>query len=170
MGALLAQRTGRGKTCVGIKMKIPLKYGLLIAVIAIAWLLIAHNLISNPASLVHQLGTPIIFNVVQFAMIYLGIKAVEREKGDRPTFKEGLKTGVGISFVYGLTLSLFFAVVIRIVGTKWMAVEPGVQASSVETSQITKAFAGLFLGSLVLGLIYSTVISFFLAKRRSEEE
>jgi hypothetical protein len=29
------------------------------------------------------------------------------------------------------------------------------------------AYAGLFFGSLIFGLIYSTIISFFLAKRQS---
>ena len=150
-------------------MKISLKYGLLIAVLASAWELIAHYLVSNPASLVHQLGTPIIFNVLQFALIYLGIKAVEREKGDRLTFKEGLKTGVGISVVYGLALSLFFVVVLVVIGSKWMAVEPGAGGGSVSRSQIAQAFVGLFLGLLVFGLIYSTVISFFLAKRATDQ-
>ena len=151
-------------------MKISLKYGLLIAVLAMVWVLIAHNVVSNPASLVHQLGTPIIFNVVQFALIYLGIKAVEREKGDRLSFKEGLKTGVGISVVYGLTLSLFFVVMLKVVGTKFMAVERGAGTGSVSGAQIAQAFVGLFLLALIFGLIYSTVISFFLAKRRSEEQ
>lgn len=149
-------------------MKISLKYGLLIAVLAMVWLLIAHNLVSNPASLVHQFGTPIFFNVVQFALIYLGIKAVEREKGDRPTFKEGLKTGVGISVVYGLALSLFFVVVLKVIGTKFMAVEPGAGTGSVSRAQIAQAFVGLFLLSLIFGLIYSTVISFFTAKRATD--
>ncbi|HKU76059.1 MAG TPA: DUF4199 family protein [Pyrinomonadaceae bacterium] len=151
-------------------MKTSLKYGLLIAVLAMAWVLIAHNVVTNPASLVHQLGTPIIFNVLQFALIYLGIKAVEREKGDRPTFKEGLKTGVGISVVYGLALSLFFVVVLLVVGTKFMAVEPGAGSGTVKPAQIAQAFVGLFLLSLIFGLIYSTVISFFLAKRQSEQD
>ena len=149
-------------------MKTSLKYGLLIAVLAMAWLLIAHNVISNPASMVHQLGTPIIFNVLEFALIYLGIKAVEREKGDRPTFKEGLKTGVGISFVYGLTLALFFVVVLKVIGTKFMAVEAGAGTGSVSRSQIAQAFAGMFFLPLIFGLIYSTVISFFLAKRATD--
>lgn len=150
-------------------MKIPLKYGLLIAVLAMIWVLIARNVITNPASLVHQLGTPIIFNVLQFALTYLGIKAVEREKGDRPTFKEGLKTGVGISVVYGLALSLFFVIVLKVVGTKWMAVEAGAGSSIITRTQIAQAFVGLFLLALIFGLIYSTVISFFIAKRQSEQ-
>jgi hypothetical protein len=147
-------------------MKTSLKYGLLIAVLAMAWVLIARNVVTNPASIVHQLGTPIIFNVLQFALIYLGIKAVERAKGDRPTFKEGLKTGVGISAVYGLALSLFFVVLPLVVGTKWMGTEPG--SDMVSRARIVQAFVGFFLLAAIFGLIYSTVISFFLAKRTTD--
>ena len=148
-------------------MKTLLKYGLMITLGAIIWVLIAHYTITNPTSLVHQLGTPIVFNVLQFIMIYLGIKAVEREKGERLSFKEGIQTGFGISFIYGVTLSIFFAIVLAVIGTKWMAVEPG--AGSPPTSQVAGAFLGLFLSALVFGLIYSTVISFFIAKRQSED-
>jgi hypothetical protein len=149
-------------------MKTLLKYGLLITVGAIVWLLIVHYTITNPASIVHQLGTPIVFNVLQFAMIYLGIKAVERERGDRLTFKEGVQTGFGISFIYAIALSVFFAIVLAFMGTKWMAVEPG--AGDAPSSTIIRAFVGLFLSALIFGLIYSTVISFFIAKRQSEQE
>ena len=149
-------------------MKIPLKYGLLITLGVIAWVLITRSLITNPQSLVHTLGGPVFFNVLQFAMIYLGLKALEHARGDRPTFKEGLKTGVAISFVYGLTASIFFVIVLMIVGTKWLASEPG--AANAPLSRILLgAFLGLFLGALLFGLIYSTVLSFFTAKRRSED-
>ena len=101
-------------------------------------------------------------------MIYLGLKALEHQRGDRPTFKEGLKTGVAISFVYGLTASIFFVIVLMIVGTMWLASEPG--AANAPLSRILLgAFLGLFIGALLFGLIYSTVLSFFTAKRKSEE-
>lgn len=148
-------------------MKIPLKYGLLITLGMMAWVLIMHWLFANPQSIVHTLGGPVFFNVLQFVMIYLGLKALEHEKRDSPTFKEGLKTGVAISFVYGLTASIFFAIMLAIVGTKWMASDPG--PASVPRSQLILAFLALFIGAIFLGLIYSTVLSFFLAKRRSEE-
>ena len=106
-------------------MKIPLKYGLLITIGVMAWVLIARSTVTNPHSLVHTLGTPVFFNFLHFVMIYLGLKAMEREKGDRPAFKEGLKTGVLISFVYALTASLFFVGVLAVVGTRWLASEPG---------------------------------------------
>ena len=149
-------------------MKIPLKYGLLITLGVMAWVLITRSVVTNPQSLVHTLGGPVFFNILQFAMIYLGLKALEHEKGDRPEFKDGLKTGVAISFVYGLTASLFFVALLAIVGTKWLASEPG--AANAPLSRIVlSAFLGLFLGALLFGLIYSTVLSFFLAKRRSED-
>jgi len=149
-------------------MKIPLKYGLLITLGVMVWVLITHNIVTNPLSLVHTLGAPIVFNVLQFVMIYFGLKALEREKGDRPTFKEGLKTGVAISFVYALTASLFFVGTIAVVGTRWLATEPGA-AEAPMSRVVAGAFLGLFLLAMVFGLIYSTVISFFVAKRRSEE-
>jgi uncharacterized membrane protein len=149
-------------------MKIPIKYGLLITVGITAWVLIARTTVANPQSLVHTLGTPVFFNILQFVMIYLGLKAVEREKGERSTFKELLKTGLWISFVYALTASLFFVGVVLVVGTKWLENEPG--ASEAPMSQVAaQAFAALFLLAMFFGLIYSTVISFFLAKRQSDE-
>jgi uncharacterized membrane protein len=149
-------------------MKIPLKYGLLITLGVMVWVLIARNTVTNPLSPVHTLGTPIFINLLQFIMIYLGLKSLEREKGDRPTFKEGLKTGVGISFVYALTACLFFIGVVAVVGTKWLASEPG--AAEAPTSRVMAgAFLGLFLGAMLFGLIYSTVISFFVAKRATKE-
>jgi hypothetical protein len=149
-------------------MKLAIKYGLLIAIGVMAWVLIARATVTNPASLVHTLGSPIVFNVLHFAMIYLGLKAAERVKRDRLTFKEGVKTGVSISFVYALTASLFFAGVLAVVGTRWLASEPGA-AGAPASSVAIKAFLGLFVSAMLFGLVYSTVISFFLAKRQSDE-
>lgn len=149
-------------------MKIPIKYGLLTALGLIIWVLLAHLLISNPQSLVHTLFGPVFFNILHFAMIFLGIKALERERGEKLRFKEALKTGISIAFVYALTASLFFVCVVLFAGDKWLAIEPGAATTPTRVLLI-QAFAGLFFGSLILGLIYSTVISFFVAKRRSEE-
>ena len=148
-------------------MKTLLKYGLLITLGAMVWVLIVRYTVTNPTSIVHQFGTPIFFNVLQFIMIYLGIKTVEREKGERLSFKEGVQTGFGISFIYGATLAIFFAIVLAVIGTKWMAVET--DAGNVPTGRVAAAFLGLFLSALIFGLIYSTVISFFIAKRQSED-
>lgn len=148
-------------------MKIPLKYGLLTALGLIVWVLAAHQLVANPNSLVHTLLGPIFFNILHFVMIFLGIKALERAKGEKPRFKEALKTGVSIAFVYALTASLFFVVVVLSVGTRWLAIEPGATTTPTQLL-LLQAFAGLFLGTMILGLVYSTVIAFFVAKRLRE--
>jgi hypothetical protein len=148
-------------------MKIPLKYGLIAAFALIAWVLTLHWLIPNPQSTLHTLGAPVFFNLIHFAVIYLGLKQLERERGDKPRFKDALVTGVGIAFVYALTASLFFVSVVLSVGTKWMA-NGGGAAGTSKSVQIAKAFAGLFLTTMILGLVYSTLISFFLAKRQKE--
>ena len=149
-------------------MRIPIKYGLLITLGIVVWVILAHTLVPNTRSAVHFPGTPIFFNIMQFVMIYLGLRALERQKGDRLVFKEGLKNGVQISLVYVITVSLFFACVFAVVGTKWLAMEPS--AGEAPASQVAAgAFAGLIISGMVLGLIYSTLISFFLAKRRSDE-
>ena len=149
-------------------MKIPLKYGLLITLGVMVWVLIARYIVTNPLSIVHTFGTPFVMNLLLFIMIYVGLQALRREKGDKPTFKEGLKTGVAISFVYAVTACLFFAGVVAVVGTRWLATEPGAAEAPV-SRVLAGAFLGLFLGAMVFGLIYSTLISFFTAKRRSEE-
>ena len=148
-------------------MKIPIKYGMMITLGAIAWVFITRSLIKDPDSAVHKLGPPIVFNILQFAMIYLGLKAKEREFGDKQDFKKSIKTGVAISFVYGLTMCLFFLGVVSFVGTGWLASEPSA-LHAPPTLVLAQAFAGLFIGALIFGLIYSTVISFFLAKRQNE--
>lgn len=145
-------------------MKIPLKYGLLTALGLIIWVLLAHTLIANPQSPIHTLLGPIFFNVLHFVMIFLGIKALERERGERLSFKEALKTGVSIAFVFAVTASLF----IVFAGDRWLAIEPGAANTPTRVLMI-QAFAGLFLGTLFFGLLYSAVIAFFVAKRRSEE-
>jgi len=151
-----------------MKLSIPIKYGLLIALGFIAWVLIAHQLVPNTQSLAHKLIGPIFFNLLQFTMIYLGLKAKEREYGDKQDFKKNLKTGVAISFVYALTASLFLVALVSVVGGRWLPSEPGA-IERPTTVTLLQAFASLFIGALFLGLIYSTVISFFLAKRQSEE-
>ena len=149
-------------------MKIPIKYGLLATAGLIAWVLITHLLVLNPQSLVHTLGAPVFFNILHFVVIFLGIKALEREQEDRPPFKDALKTGVSIAFVFAVTASLFFVLVLLFAGNRWLASEAGAANTPTQTLA-AKAFAGLFLGTMIFGLIYSTVIGFFVAKRQSDQ-
>jgi hypothetical protein len=146
-------------------LRIPLKYGLLISLGVIAWFVAAHLLVPDPRSPVHSVGASVFFNLLHIAGIYLAINTVRNEAAGDLKFKTGLKTGVATAFVYAISSSLFFLVAIFVVGARLMAGEPG-----AETLPVWQVAIGAFLGfsvlSLVFGLIYSTVISFFLTKRK----
>jgi hypothetical protein len=149
-----------------MRTRIALKFGLLITLGVIAWVVVTQLLIPDPRSAVHSLGSGIFFNLLHIAGIYLALSTAKNEGGGELLFKEGLKTGVATALVFAFSASLFFVVAIITVGPKLMASEPG--AENLPPVQVALgAFFGLFVGSLIFGLIYSTVISFFLAKRRS---
>jgi FtsH-binding integral membrane protein len=146
-------------------MKIALKYGLLVTLGVIAWVVVAHLLVPDPTSKVHSVGAGIFFNLLEIAGIYLGISAKGRERGGKATFKECVKTGVAIAFVYALSASLFFLIQLLFLGPQVLAGEPGAQRQPL-WQVAAAAFTGLFVGSLLFGLVYATVISFFLANRQ----
>ena len=133
-----------------------------------AWTLIAHALVPDPRAAIHTLGAFTFFNLLHFACVFLGIKALEREQRRKPTFKDGVKQGVFISVVYGVTASLYFAVTLLVIGTKWMGAE-ATSPNEPMSRVALKAFAGLTLMTIFFGLIYSTLISFVLARRLSTE-
>ena len=147
-------------------MKIALKYGLLITLGAIAWVVIAHLLVPDPRSPVHSLGAGIFFNILHIAGIYLAITTMKNMAGGELDFKAGMKTGIATAFVYAASFCLFFVIAIFAVGPKLMASEPGAENLPLWHVALG-AFVGLFLGSLIFGLVYSALISFFLAKRHS---
>jgi len=146
-------------------MRIAVKYGLLITLGAIVWVVIAHLLVPDPRSPVHSLGAGVFFNILHMAGIYLAITTLKRESGGDLSFKTGLKTGIATAFAYAASFCVFFLVAILVVGSKLMASEPGAENLPLWRVALG-AFIGLFLGSLIFGVIYSTVISFFLAKRQ----
>ena len=144
-------------------MKIPIKYGLIITAGGIAWVIVTHLLITDPASPVHRVGSGIFFNILEIAGIYLAIASLRTSAGEF-TFKEGVKTGVETAFVYALSFCVFFLIALFVIGPKLMASEPGAENMSARQAAIV-AFVSLFVGSMIFGLIYSTLVSFFLARR-----
>jgi hypothetical protein len=146
-------------------MKIALKFGLLITLGVIAWVVVTHLLVPDPRSPVHSIGAGVFFNLLHITGIYLALVTAKNEAGGELVFKTGLKVGMATALIYAVSSSLFFLVAILTVGSKLMASEPG--AENLPVWQLALgAFVGLFIGSLLFGLIYSTVISFFLARRK----
>ena len=149
-------------------MKIPLKYGLAITVVVVAWVVVVRHLMGVGADSRANEIAPILFNVAQIVAIFLGMIRRKNDAGGELSFKDGLKTGIGISFVYAASACLFFIIEYLISGPKLLLAEAGASNRPLwQTAAL--AFTGLFLGSLIFGLIYSTVISFFLARRMPQE-
>ena len=146
-------------------MKLALKYGLLITFVLIAWVVIVRFVLNiGPDSGANIIG-PVLFNLTAIVAIFLGVKERKKELGSELGFKEALKTGMGISLVYAVSACLFFMIQFLISGPKLLLSEAGPQSGPLWQVAVM-AYAGLFLGSLFFGLIYSTLIAFFLARRR----
>jgi hypothetical protein len=142
-------------------MRIALKYGLLIALVVVVWVLVARFLFPIEPNSSLNLLAPIVFNLTEILAIYFGIKKRGSETGGALTFKEGTKTGLSIAFVYALSSCLFFFVLFLLVGPKLMAGEAMAQTRPIWQVALL-AYAGLFFGALIFGLIYSSIISFVL--------
>jgi hypothetical protein len=111
---------------------------------------------------------PVLFNLTQILAIYLGVRESQAGVRGELSFKECLKTGMAISLVYGVLSCIFFIIEYLVAGPKLLLSEAG--TTNWPLWQIAVfAYAGLFLGSLFFGLIYSTLIAFFLARRGNRE-
>jgi uncharacterized membrane protein len=142
-------------------MKIAIKYGLSITLVVALWVLLTHFLFPLAPESKANILAPILFNLAAIVALYLGIKA-SADKHDL-NLKEGIKTGVNISLVYGISSCLFFLIVFLIVGPRLMDNEPMTQNYPMWQAALG-AFAGMFFGAVILGLVYSTVISFLLVR------
>ena len=149
-------------------MKIAIKYGLLITAVVIVWIVVVRFLLDvGPESKVHLLA-PILFNLTAIVAILQGMRTRKEELNGNLRFKEGLKTGMGISLVYAISACLFFIIEFLVAGPKLLM--SGAGASTEPMWKVAAfAYAGLFFGSLIFGMIYSAIIAAFVARRLPRE-
>lgn len=145
-------------------MKIALKYGLLITFVVVLWIVIVRLWLGRGGGPQGQIISGVLFNAAAILAIFLGMRERKQALGGALTFKDGLKTGMGISLVYAISACLFFMIEFLVAGPKLLLSESGPQTGPL-WQVAAMAYAGLFLGSLLFGLIYSTLIAFFLARR-----
>jgi len=145
-------------------MKIALRYGLLITAVVVAWIVVGRFVMNIGADSKANVIAPILFNLAAIVAILLAMKARKKELDGDLSFKEGLKTGMGVSLVYAISACLFFMIEFLVAGPKLLMSEAGPQVGPM-WQVAALAYTGLFLGSLFFGLIYSTVIAFFIARR-----
>jgi len=145
-------------------MKIALKYGLLITLVVVLWIVIIRLWLGLGNGPQGQIISGVLFNVAAILAIFLGMKERKRALAGALGFKEGIKTGMGISLVYAISACLFFMIEYLVAGPKLILSEAEPQPAALWQVAVV-AYAGLFFGSLLFGLIYSTLIAFFLARR-----
>jgi len=133
------------------------KYGIGVTVAIAVWVALKHFVLHLEGH-VAQLTDLFVFNFAAIIGLVLGIKAKRSLNGGTLTFGEGWLTGILITLVYALLTSLYFLVLLAVVGPKLMQQEG-------ETS-LAKAFLGVSIGFFTFGAGFTTIIAFLL--RRSE--
>lgn len=136
-------------------MKIALKYGIAVTLVIAAWVALKHFVLHLEGSSA-QLADLAVFNLSAIVALMLGIKERRLANGDQLTFLQGLGTGVSITLTYAILTSLYFALLLPLVGPKLMQQEG-------ETN-MTAAFLGLGIGLTVFGAIFSALIALVMKK------
>ena len=136
-------------------MKIALKYGLAVTLVIAAWVALKHFVL-HMAGTSAQFADLAVFNLSAIVALMMGIKEKRLANGNRLTFLQGLGTGVSITLTYAILTSLYFALLIALVGSKLMQQEGEMN--------MTVAFLGLGLGLTVFGTIFSALIALVLRK------
>lgn len=149
-------------------MKIALKYGLVITAVVIVWVIVVRLALGvGPDSRANILA-PALFNATAIVAIFLGMRERKRELNGELGFKDGLKVGMAISLAYAISACAFFMLEFLIAGPKLLLSETGPQTGPLWLTAVY-AYSALFFGSVFFGLVYSTVIAFFLARRLGRE-
>lgn len=136
-------------------LRLALKYGIAVTVVIAVWVAVKHFVLhlQGPSA---QFADVAIFNFSAIVALMLGIKEKRLANGNKLTFGDGFLTGLGIAITYALLTSLYFVLLLAVVG-------PGLMQQEGETSYI-KAFAGVSIGFALFGAIFSAVISLVLKK------
>ena len=136
-------------------MKLALKYGIAVTLVIAAWVALKHFVLhfEGPSA---QLADVAVFNFSAILALLMGIREKRLANGDRLTFGNGFTTGLSIAITYALLTSLYFVLLLAVVGPKIMQQEG-------ETSYL-KAFAGVSIGFALFGAVFSAIIALVLRK------
>jgi hypothetical protein len=136
-------------------MRIALKYGIAVTLIIAAWVALKHFVLHIEGSSA-QFADVAVFNLSAIVALMMGIKEKRLANGDRLTFLQGLGTGVSIALTYAILTSLYFALLLKLLGPKLIQQEG-------ETN-VRAAFVGLGVGLTAFGAIFSALIALVLRK------
>src|SRR5947199_5542066 len=100
-------------------MKLALKYGIAVTIIIAAWVALKHFVLHIEGSSA-QIADLAVFNLSAIVALMMGIREKRVVNGNRLTFLQGFGTGVSIAVTYAILTSLYFALLLVLVGPKLM--------------------------------------------------
>jgi uncharacterized membrane protein len=137
-------------------MNVSIKYGGIIAIGVIVWVLVSNYIFHpDPNSGVASF-TVLFFNVLPIVCLYLGINEKRKATSRQFAIGQGVATGLSIIALYIVIASLFFVVM----GPRLMAQQP----AGAEQVSMAQHFAGFVFFALIGGLFYSALISFVIKR------
>lgn len=136
-------------------IRIALKYGIAVTLIIAAWVALKHFVLHIEGSSA-QFADVAVFNLTAIVALGMGMKERREANAHKLTFFQGLTTGISIAVTYAILTSLYFALLLALIGPKLMQQEG-------ETN-IAAAFLGLGIGLILFGAIFSALISLVLKK------
>ncbi len=136
-------------------MKIALKYGIAVTLIIAAWVALKHFVLHVEGSSA-QFADLAVFNLSAIVALMMGIKDKRLANSNRLTFLQGFGTGVSIAITYSFLTSLYFVLLLKLVG-------PSLMQQEGETN-IVKAFLGVSIGFALFGTVFSALIALVLRR------
>src|SRR6185369_13223946 len=97
-----------------------------------------------------------IFNLTAIVALMMGIKERRMANGNRLTFLQGFGVGMSIAVTYAILTSLYFALLLKLVGPKLMQQEAEMN--------VVQAFLGVSIWFALFGAIFSALISLVMRK------
>src|SRR5215831_8171402 len=99
------------------RLKLALKYGIAVTLIIAAWVALKHFVLHFEGQSA-QLADLAVFNLSAIVALMLGIKEKRLANGNHLTFFQGLGTGISIAVTYSILTSLYFVLLLSLVGPK----------------------------------------------------
>jgi hypothetical protein len=137
-------------------MKIALKYGSIIALGVIVWVLISNFVLHLDPNSGAASFTVLLFNALPILCLFLGINEKRKLLGTPFVMGQGIATGASIIMVYIVLASLFFLAM----GSRLITA----QASGSDNMSLAQHFLGFVLFAMFGGLFYSTIVSFIVLR------
>jgi hypothetical protein len=171
-------------------MKNPaVKYGVYALLISIIWTIIEHFLGYNTTN--HETGqyARLVGTIVFYILIVVAIFAARKHQNVSLSFGDGFKTGVGVSLIYGLGITAWYAIYGEVINTQYKptlmaferakleAAHTAPEVITVQMKQVDMNSGGsvlsyvfLFVFMTLIGVIIAAVTSAILRRRRRKKQ